>query len=78
MKINHPPRYREIVRGASRRTIRARRRAGVRGLRGQAATEFMVIVAMALIVMVALMGIFLDGVGDFYRNVQYVVCIPFP
>lgn len=41
-------------------------------------TEYIILVAMAMLAMVGLMGLFLDGVGDFYKNVQYVVCTPFP
>lgn len=46
--------------------------------RGQGMTEYIILVAMAMLAMVGLMGLFLDGVGDFYKNVQYVVCTPFP
>ena len=46
--------------------------------RGQAMTEYLVIVAFALLALVGAMGLFLDGLGDFYRNVQHVVCSPFP
>ena len=46
--------------------------------RGQAMAEYVVIVALALLSLAWTMGLFLDGVGDYYRNIQHVVCGPFP
>lgn len=56
----------------------ARVRVRRRRMRGQAMTEMVIVVALALLLLVGVMGTFLSGVGDFYRNLQYVICIPFP
>ena len=51
---------------------------GRRGERGQAMTETIILTVFAVLTMVALMSEFLWSVSDFYRNVLYVVRLPFP
>ena len=61
------------------RALRLRRpRSRFRAGRGQSMVEYAVVVAFALLALVGAVGFFLDGVGDFYKNVQYIVCSPFP
>lgn len=41
-------------------------------------TEYVLLLAFAMLMLVGLMGLFMDGIGDFYRNLQHIICVPFP
>ena len=49
-----------------------------RARRGQALTEQIILVALAMLALLGVAGLFLDGIGDFYQNVVTFVCIPLP
>lgn len=46
--------------------------------RGQALTEQIILVAMAMLALLGVVGLFLDGIGNFYQNVMTLVCLPLP
>ncbi len=48
------------------------------GQAGQAMTEYILIVSMCLLVLVGTVAIFIDYVGDFYKNLVYIVNLPLP
>ena len=45
---------------------------------GQAMTEYILIVSLCLLVLIGTVAVFLDNVGDFYKNLVYVVNLPLP
>jgi len=49
-----------------------------RGGRGQALTEYIILVAMAMLALLGVVGLFLDGIGNFYQNVMAMICVPLP
>ena len=40
--------------------------------------EYIVLVAMAMLALLGVVGLFLDGIGNFYQNVITIVCVPLP
>ena len=45
---------------------------------GQALTEQIILVAMAMLALLGVVGLFLDGIGNFYQNVMTMICVPLP
>lgn len=49
-----------------------------RGRSGQAMTEYILIVSMCLLVLVGTVAVFIGYIGDFYKNLVYIVNLPLP
>ncbi len=49
-----------------------------RSERGQAMTEYLIIVSVFSVFLLGTVGVFLLGVSNYYLNIVKVVCLPFP